>query len=77
MSQGEAHYQRLHLRIPQDRNFFWVKPLQLYRHRCWEQSKVDVLCEGKDLPVLRGGLDKGQGHKVTASEHADVQLWGL
>ena len=35
------------------------------------------LREGEDLPVLRGRLHKGQGHKLSAPEHMDVWLWVL
>ena len=35
------------------------------------------LREGEDLPVLRGRLRKGQGHKLRASEHMDVWFWVL
>ena len=75
MSQGEARNQRLHLCLPRDRHFFWGKPHRLYHHNCWEQAEGDVLCEGEDLPILWGGLGKGRGHKPSAPEHADVQLW--
>ena len=61
MFQGEAHNQRLHLRLPRDHHFFWGKPLRLYHHHCLEQAEADVWRKGKDIFVLWGGLGKGRG----------------
>ena len=77
MSQGEVRYQHLHLCLPQDHHFFWGYPLRMYHHRFWEKAKADVSRKGEELPVLRGGLVKGRGHKISAPDHADVRFWGL
>ena len=35
------------------------------------------LRKGEDLPVIRGGMGKGQGNELISPEHADVRLWVL
>ena len=47
-------------------------------HHCgWKEAQADVPHEGEDIPVLRGGLREGRGHKLSAPEHTDMWFWGL